>query len=165
MCAFVCIAHAWIRGLSQQASPSAARGPKVPTPPRASPRKGKQVLGGRSPILRSQSATVSSSVFEKAEVTKVITNDLGAAERGTLSIQGGPGLGDEDDLFASRDPIEGTRPSRRFCPTRASPTKQEVQSSHYGLKGRGASGASIGSQWNLQLQSANPWPSVARDML
>lgn len=85
------MAHAWIRGLSQQASPSAARGPKVPTPPRASPRKGKQVLGGRSPILRSQSATVSSSVFEKAEVTKVITNDLGAAERGTLSIQGGPG--------------------------------------------------------------------------
>lgn len=83
------MAHAWIRGLSQQASPS-ARGPKVPTPPRASPRKGEQDLG-RSPILRSQSATVSSSVYEKAEVTKVITNDLGTSERGTLSIQGGPG--------------------------------------------------------------------------
>lgn len=65
------MAHAWIRGLSQQAS-AAARGPKVPTPPRASPRKGE---GCRSPILRSQSATVerSSSAHEKAEFVKVIT--------------------------------------------------------------------------------------------
>jgi len=87
-------AHAFfLRGLSQAPS-----GAKVPTPPRASPR-GPGVdrpQASRSPILRSQSATVSSSVDRPEVTTKAIPDlmsDHVMSEHQLQQLQG-PGLQD-----------------------------------------------------------------------